>query len=249
MAEPPQGLITCLEHRASLSQIISAQYNIAVFIEDAIKMLLDGRVARATCSLGVASSVNARQGDFFRKCLAPVYFNHHLRTGGPNKACKTFSVPELLEMILLKLDIADLLRIQQVCKHMHRAMDISGKILRKLHLAPDHKARLRVLPCWRPKGHENEFAGPRTILEGFVRRNIRGVNARYQRKDVLVRVTINDLQPPLGSKARRMLITQPPIHYANITTDCCVSFPDRNEILRHPEDYSHAIHTSEKALH
>ena len=217
-------LLTSKSYHNVLSESVAVQDTTAYHIEQGLRLLKAGETSEANEHFELAQLSCACLGDLQRENLGPIYFNQHVASGRSCEAVKAaFAVPELLESFLKYLDVADLLRVQQVSRAMRDAIGASIALKRKLFLVPIMNSHLRVLPL------RALHASPNIIIHGKCRLD-KGprkdsdiadpeLASHNRHHDVDFRFT-GQLRR-VGTRIRSMFVTQPPIHEMSMTVQCC----------------------------
>jgi hypothetical protein len=127
------------------------------------------------------------------------------------KALKVFTIPELLEQILLGCDVRDLYAVQQVNHVFAKGILSSNKIQRSLGLCPMTEG-----PAFSPLS--NSFFASRgclVLLDDYHR-----FGNKLEQNDILLMASLNAIGmagakqqsvPKVGDRLRNVLVCQPPI--------------------------------------
>ena len=162
------------------------------------------------------------------------------------RAKKAFQVPELLEAVLSCLDVPNLLKAQQVCKHFKGVIDESAKLQRRMGLkAADADSFLElplrgVVMTGQPYrglfggaaltfnvAGPCDMAGQSYLTSGFGMGPGGFHDAREETiveeasVSILVRPFKGDRLPKVGSRIGSMLVCQPPVKQMTFTSSCC----------------------------
>ncbi|GAB1734700.1 hypothetical protein NU195Hw_Modified_645t1 [Hortaea werneckii] len=168
------------------------------------------------------------------KYLAHTLGNNFLN-GQPNeasaaKARQVFDVPELLEMILLKLPPSSIFVAQQVCQTFSALITSSPKIQHYLGLKPDLQSNFSTCFNGRSVSPWSRFqCGPEFDSSGrtsaWLSRRLRNIQPEDESKsktfELLASFSSHSKLPRLSERCQSMLICQPPIYEMNISVACC----------------------------
>lgn len=126
---------------------------------------------------------------------------------------KVFAIPELLERILLYLNPVDLLRIQQVDHLFFNAILGSMKLQSKMGLMAQKNGHVSAPTA----SFDTERFSCFCEMYSSLSRDVLDDN------DVVLKAGFSDVfnPPNLGSRARAMLICQPPLKSMSVHTRCC----------------------------
>ncbi|TKA82615.1 hypothetical protein B0A55_01365 [Friedmanniomyces simplex] len=216
-------LLTSTEYSHELTRSVAEQYNLKYDIKYGLNLLRLGLAEEAAEFLERTRRMVERLGGLQRASLAPIYFNRCIKPGSfATSARKTFGIPEMLELILSKLEPIDLLRVQQVNRTMRDAVNGSTTLLQKLFLLPDRTALLEILflgtytnssktnlitvACQRPLGSVQDTE---CLISSIKHRH--------------VRANFVPPLPRLGLRIRRLLICQPPVYEMAMQVHCCTA--------------------------
>ena len=134
--------------------------------------------------------------------------------GAAELAHNLFTIPEILEWILLYLKPADLLRVQRVNHQFLDAIQGSPKIQCRMGLRPQEKGHVFLPP---PSCDPGRLSCYIETYPCFSRENIK-------ENEVVLKIGFSggeDKPPYLGPRCREMLVCQPPIKSMNVYTRCC----------------------------
>ena len=158
-----------------------------------------------------------------RKMAESRFFNYQHGSGGGVTAERFFDVPEITERVLLRLDIADILAMQQVNKRSFSIVKGSKKLQRKMHILPEHDGGFRPLEL-RPCGWREEWIHP-ALHNLEIALSEPGRSLTYgpglDHATITVKLAAADYAYPPASRIANMLICQPPITALDVTVKCC----------------------------
>lgn len=153
--------------------------------------------------------------------------------GQPNeasaaKAQQVFDIPELLEMILLKLPPSSIFAAQQACQTFSALITSSPKIQHHLGLKADLQANFST--CFNERSFDawGKFQCHPAFDSSATRsawRRFRNVQSEDESDPKTLEITANFINrsklPRLGERCQSMLICQPPIYEMEVSVVCC----------------------------
>ncbi|KAK4545754.1 hypothetical protein LTR36_002708 [Oleoguttula mirabilis] len=155
---------------------------------------------------------------FFSNFLSPTLYNEITPPQNESIACRVFEVPELLELILLELPVADIMSFQQVDRNARDAIEASSPLQRALSLRADPADSPVRMPF-------NDMTGLRGFSCGERKRPSRRLGRLPWRDDeIQIKAYFTSNSGPLpriGLRWRRMYALQPPIREMIATVLCC----------------------------
>ena len=213
---------TCIRNAVASQQDLKATLN--ALLKDASRNITDSDelVQKLTKMLANVDGLDHMLGEVAH----PSYYNEFCPADSDHLAQKVFNIPELLELILIKLDVRDLLVVQQVNRPFFNAVETSIKIQRKLCLQKDPKSH-----------HQTPFQCPSAnSFPGFsCNSTARNVAGRQTKADGTSDEEVTAMfaqKVKIGSRIKQMLICQPPVQDMEVFALCCRHMPympDRRE--------------------
>lgn len=167
---------------------------------------------RAVDLLQSSNEALARQQSSLNGLLAIIPLRDRRPAGAQALVEKVFSTAELLENILWFLGLHDALVAQQVNHAFFHAIEDSPRIQRSLGFLADEDSHLRVpLPLTTP----SIYFFIDDLTEDF---RLTSDNSVTLNGDIFNGVK---RLPRLGSRSKRLLVSQPPVKKLSIYADCC----------------------------
>lgn len=160
--------------------------------------------------------------DFFSGFLSPTLYNEVMFSQDNTIARRVFAVPELLELILVELPIADIMSFQQVDRNAQAAVNGSFSLQRALSLSADGTDRPLRMPF-----SDFGISGLRGFSCGQYGRLKRAITDNEEMHITANFTNDNGGLPRIGTRWRRMLVVQPPIREMSATVSCCESVRPR----------------------
>ncbi|KAK5126934.1 hypothetical protein LTR85_008292 [Meristemomyces frigidus] len=155
---------------------------------------------------------------FFSDFLSPTLHNEVVAPQDDAVAHRVFDVPELLELILLELPIADIMSFQQVDRNARDAIEASPALRRALSLQRDAAGSPLRMP-FSNTGFSGFSCGPQDRW----RRRPRRINAASNELQITADFAHHGKETALvGSRWRRMPRAEPRI----ITAECGITIGD-----------------------
>ncbi|KAK4545779.1 hypothetical protein LTR36_002733 [Oleoguttula mirabilis] len=171
---------------------------------------------------------------FFSTFLNPVFYNERIleSSDGESTAQKVFAIAELLELILGRLTIRDIISFYQVSRAVYIAIEGSPRLQRVLSLRADaHDSHFRTPFGDYSHGPKGGFycgnAGHpiQVIVDGARQTHRLTFRAGFKR-------CAKALPSKIGTRWRRMFICQPPVHEVTISCACCSSKYKHTELRK-----------------
>lgn len=167
---------------------------------------------------------------YLARSLGVSFANSQPNEASTAKAQQVFQVPELLEMILLKLPPKSIFAAQQVCQTFSALISSSSKIQHYLGLKADLHCNFSTcfdkhsLSLWGGFQCRPEFDLSHRRLD-WLRRRIHTNSSEPEPQSNTLEVTAkfspHSKLPRLGKRCQSMLICQPPVYEMEATTACC----------------------------
>lgn len=154
--------------------------------------------------------------DFFSNCLDPRFYAGSPNPNSTSAARKVFDVSELVEAVLEHLDVADLLRVQQVDRSMRDLVNSSTKIQRQMLLKVDNEGAFRVSHAL-PAGNCIHADGLATATDDHY----------IQQVSLIMKP-----MPCVGTRIRNMYICQPSITFMTYKHVCKCSRDQSQHFLK-----------------
>ena len=219
---------------------MSHQISLEQEIADTLKKVESGEYSSAELKsslLSVQSHVTGLGGHFSRQLRTNPEFYNERKPEGSTIACRVFDIPELLEMILEHLTIPDLLKFYQCSTSIRDSIESSSKLQSQLSLRPVSSNSYLHLPVRHLTkfvpldAFDENITGLQTGFfssEQFPRRR---PSRKYEHKNEAQDRTVEihasfyllpgQRLPRMGSRVRRMFITQPPLEEMTVALNCC----------------------------
>ncbi|KAI7280468.1 hypothetical protein KC345_g4731 [Hortaea werneckii] len=169
-------------------------------------------------------------GKYLTHTLGENFVNGQPNEASAAKARQVFDVPELLEMILLKLPPSSIFVAQQVCQTFSALITSSSKIQHYLGLKADLQSNFSTCFNGRSVSPWSKFqCGPEFDSSGrtsaWLSRRFRDIQSEDESKpktfEVFASFSSHSKLPRLGERCQSMLICQPPIYEMKISVACC----------------------------
>lgn len=156
---------------------------------------------------------------FFRTITLSQLYNEQRPPNAKDVAQKVFEIPEILEMILMKLEPVSLLVVMQTNPLFRDSVLASVKLQRRLSLLPDNDCHFDTLPA----GH---------VMPGFKCRLYTTVRGLMADEEVLNVEFHRKLK--LGARSRAMGFCQPPLTEMKVYINCCAAHASARPFLPKP---------------
>ncbi|KAI5369866.1 Putative F-box domain-containing protein [Septoria linicola] len=232
-----------LDHQANLDAALKRLSNLADSSASVSSAIL-----RAV--LKQAQSSAAGLDGHLRNTGRPSLYAERCPDGARELAQRVFDVPELLELILSKLPVLELLKSYRVNRQWHSAIESSANLQRQLSLRPD------TVDGYFQNVFQGRICGE--VLPGFGTRSgfstHRGLSSREEtipgneilfKADFASSTDYYAMPGKCGTRIRKMYVCQPPIKEMNTYVECC-----RYNFNHHTDDHDRpsAVVRNEKGL-
>lgn len=220
--------------RTQAATALKNQFELEKQMSNALNQLNSGSLTDLKATLlSAQSNVGELSQYFSHKFRQHSHFYNERRAEDSTTACKVFDIPELLEMVLQYLDVTDVLSIYQCSRNIRDSIDGSSQLQQQLSLRAAPVNSHLHFPLRNLThdlfGHPSiGFSTQEHIVQGRRRslheRKADPIDDPTAEVHACFYLLSGQVLPGVGSRIRKMFITQPPIEEMYISLDCCPSY-------------------------